>query len=1003
MKTITGKSVFSLCTLGLLMLVGGCGGDKQTTRTDWGDRPRLEYSFPYHGQPEVSTRAPVVLRFSHPLTDTAPEDEVQWLDADDQPVPFTATMTADGRSLVLTPSAPLRPVSDYRIELGELGSEGRTARVPDAPIDFRTRGLPVGPRDFRALPGAFEITRMIPDGEHQPVMDFSSFRLQFSQPLDRDSVSYGVGEALALLDSNDDLVPARVLIQGSYLTLDPVDDLTPGGSYTLTSNGGLESLYGESLAPFSMALTARDSAPRETLVKRAADSEGGTILSPLTGMPINNVPVNARLLGDQSSSQQQGDVHAELAYIPNFPDVSPLRVPRGALLEGSSVEVSVAGEVPAGFSTGDIEVRFISDAMGYLIENPYTSAAESPRHVRLFMDIAMTAENPEANGALSQDLLHVELAGTAFVEEGQLVINAVGLVEPRVLGLEQAWGVLSFRLASYHDQLNAPDPVEDTVAPTLQSWVPGDYAASARPGDPVILNFTEALDPASIEGAVTVTRDGTAVDASWRLDGASVVLEPQGGLQFGSSYTITLSDQITDTAGNALSPQSLSFDMADYHGAGNRSPIALTTYPGYPCAMQDPNLDGSPSEHQGRCRGGRAGDDRFPVERVPAERAISVQFSQNMSASSIVLGESCGSGTFRVERLNAAGTCINAVPGQLEVSPRGLSFSPDSPWEEGELYRYVLASNRDAVAADCGTLAICSTFNYPLQTELLRGAGASAGGRDMVNHFRGGAATGDVFQQLVNLPTSDTNANFAIDPGEANPQPDPDNPGFYIVPDNAAELRVHNTSGLLLDANVGCGFTGGGYSPGKETCNDKKFLYITGGLTADVGEYDPVEEAVRVDIRPTLIMTTSIDVHAVLFLLVPSQTVIPTGPQVMRMRYEDNGAGQRNQPITGWLYETPDGPRLRATLQLYLDAPNLAPEVIGITLTHDLYSYPLTLNVDGPVSFLPDGRMVIQQTNIGGPADIQASISLLSFGAAGMTLRIPENGLDLTFLARPVK
>lgn len=998
MKTINAIALLILPA----MLISACGGDKQTTRVDWGERPRLEYSYPYAGQQAVSTRAPLVLRFSHPLTDTAPEEAVTWQDESGEPVPFTAMLTDDGRSLVLSPAAPLSPVSRYEVSIGTLDSEGRSVRLPEMPLTFTTRDAVAGPRETRALPGPFSLARMIPDGEHQPVMDFSAFRLQFSQPLARPSVRYG--DTLRLEDADGDLVPARVLVQGSYLTLDPEEDLTPGGHYTLRATAGLESLYGDALEAFEHELVAQDSAPRETLAQRAWDSEGGTLLSPLTGMPINNVPVNARLLGDQSSSQQQGDVFAELAYIPNFPDVSPLRVARGALLEGSAVQVNIAGEVPAGFDTGAIEVRFISDAMGYLVENPYVGPADvdSPRHVRLFMDVAMTAEDPQANGALSQDLLHVELAGTAMVEDGQLVINAVGVVEPRVLGLEQAWGILSFRLESYRDQLNAPAPVPDTTPPLLQSWVPGEEADSARPGDPVILNFSEAMDLASVEGGVTLERDNAPIDHDWRLDGASLVVYPQDGLQFGSDYRVTLSSQLTDVAGNALAGEVLEFSMPTYQGSGNRAPIALTVYPGYPCAKQDASLDGTEAEHQGRCVGGRSGDDRLPVERLPAQRAIEVQFSQNMDPDSIVLGGSCGSGTFRVERVDAAGNCTGVVEGQLERQARSLRFTPDAPWEADALYRYVMASAQNP--SGCGNDAICATFGYPLQTALLLGRAANQGGPDMANYFRGAPETGDVLQHLVNLPTSDVNANYAIDPGEANPQPDPERPGYYIVPDNAAELRVNNTSGLLLDANVGCGFTGGGYSPGKQTCNDEKFLYITGGLTADVVDYDPAEEAVRVNIRPTLIMTTSIDVHALLLLLVvPDQTVIPTGPQVMRLRYEQDEQGRRTRPITGWLYEGPEGPRLRATLQLYLDAPNLAPSALGITLTHDLYSYPLTLDVDGPVEFMPDGRMVIRQTNIGGPSDIVASISLLGIGAAGMTLRIPEGGMNLTFLSRPVK
>ena len=69
--------------------------------------------------------------------------------------------------------------------------------------------------------------------------------------------------------------------------------------------------------------------------------------------------------------------------------------------------MKVAGEVKAGIETGAIAVTFLSDASGYLMPNPYSDAHEAPKQVKLYMDVSMTAENPQANGALSQTLMHV--------------------------------------------------------------------------------------------------------------------------------------------------------------------------------------------------------------------------------------------------------------------------------------------------------------------------------------------------------------------------------------------------------------------------------------------------------------------------------------------------------------------------------------------------------------------------------------------------------------------
>ena len=83
----------------------------------------------------------------------------------------------------------------------------------------------------------------------------------------------------------------------------------------------------------------------------------------------------------------------------------------------------------------------------------------------------------------------------------------------------------------------------------------------------------------------------------------------------------------------------------------------------------------------------------------------------------------------------------------------------------------------------------------------------------------------------------------------------------------------------------------------------------------------------------------------------------------MRIRYQEDGNGNRTQPVTGWIRETPGGPVFETSLDLYLSAPYLEPAALGLTLAHDLYSYPLSLDLVGDVTFLDDGRLQIEQRN----------------------------------------
>ena len=995
------------------------GGEKQTSLLTHQGEAGLVYSYPLTEQQEVPTHAPVVLRFSEPLLNEDPASQIVLRDQNGAAVAYQAAVVDEGRGLVLTPVAALAPNTRYTVEATDLVTASGAIPWSDS-LAFTTRSAVEGTRS-QLSKGDFTVSRLIPDGDQLPLMDFSTLRLQFTQPLDVRSVRYG--ETLTLLDASGEPVAASLIVQGPYISIDPVEDLQAGASYQLKLDSSLTSSLGDALNPGEYAeftLTPKNSHPREIMAQRAGDSMDGSLLSVLSGAPINAVPVKALLLGDQSMSQQQGDVHAELAFVPNYPEVTPLRIDRSSLLVGSSVNVEVAGRVPAGFETGDINVTFISDANGYLIPNQYSNDEAAPRHIRLFLDLAMTAENEKANGALSQDLLHVELAGTAIVQNGIMVIDAIGVVEPKVLGLDQAYGVLSFHMEAYRDQINAPAPAVDDVAPFVQSWVPGpDHQGKQRPGDPIIVTFSEPLDRNSLveDGAWNLLANDTPVTTQWRLDGSSLVIQPEGGLQFGRQYELQFTAAVRDLSGNALIAPSerLTFALPRYLNTSIRAPLVLTSTPGYPCAKVDINLT---QGHQGRCNGGvtnashgnndlnpfrshedvrRPHDDLIPILDHPASRPLVATFTQNLKPESVTLGKACNdSATFRVERVNTAGVCQEAIPGKLTVEARRITFTPEQPWAQGELYRYVLGSQPTATPNCSGTGAICSIHNLALQTALLSGPADKFGGAPIEQYFRGGQDVGTVFNPLRNFPTVDVNSNL-IDSksGEAEAALKPNE-----------ELSLQNTtrvisngkngrqSGLAYVSTVKVG------NCGSSRCAAEEFVTMTAALDTEVIGYDPVEDAVRVKLYPTILATSGLDLQ----LTIRAASIIPlpihseTGPQVMRMRYQEDEQGNRTQLIDGYIRETPDGPIFTTVVDAYMDAPYLEPP---LSAKHNQYSLPIKLNLTGAVTFFEDGRMQIIQRNIE-PVDLP--VRLIALGQTlSVGLEIPANGVYLNYVSKFTK
>ncbi|MFP1682779.1 Ig-like domain-containing protein [Alloalcanivorax sp. C16-1] len=642
------------------ILLVACGGDSSSPSGSDGQAAQnsLIYSFPLQDQQEVPTPTPVVLRFSQSVSGMGLENDVV-LRHNGDAVPAQGRLADGGKSLILTPASKLDYHADYVVDLPD------NVEINGAQdIRFSTRAAEEGIKANVIADDTLDVMRTLPSGgEQDPMMDFSTIRMQFTQPLDQQTVRYGQGgnNTLRLVDGDDNVVPAWVVVDGPYLTVDPKEDLTPGETYRLVfENNGVQSTYGESFAfangnrfrfnPASSLAEGTDPSERpQPLVQRITtpgDQGTGNGLSPLTGEEINKIPVNAVLLGDSettnmAATQQEGDVLGDLAFLPRYPRVSPLRIRRGTLLTGSSIDVKIGGEVEAGFDSGEVRVHFLSDANGYLIPNIYDP--EGPRMVRLFMDVAMSTEDAIANGGVTQNITHLELIGTVSTDTGAGVIdiNAVGVVEPMILGLERGYGTLSFQLQTYRDQ--TPQLVDqvrqqqnDTVAPELQSWTMGDNiltgdnkAVLAKPGDPIILNFDEPIEPGSIEGKVHVF-DATnqEMDIRYHVDGAAVVIQlkettqengestkvTQPGFQLSPAenpnvYRVEV-DGATDLAGNMAVGMPLieqfelativpDYDLTDpevspfYTPADTwiarrqttHAPVILAAYPGFPCAL----------------------------------------------------------------------------------------------------------------------------------------------------------------------------------------------------------------------------------------------------------------------------------------------------------------------------------------------------------------------------------------------------------------------------------
>lgn len=124
----------------------------------------------------------------------------------------------------------------------------------------------------------------------------------------------------------------------------------------------------------------------------------------------------------------------------------------------------------------------------------------------------------------------------------------------------------------------------DITAPAVTSTSPADGAVDVLRNTRITVNFSEAVDPATITAASVSLNDdgsGTAVSGSLRfVNPTTVVLSPSANLVANSAHTLTLSGAITDIAANPLALTTVGFTTgADV--SSSPAPVNLGTAGNY--------------------------------------------------------------------------------------------------------------------------------------------------------------------------------------------------------------------------------------------------------------------------------------------------------------------------------------------------------------------------------------------------------------------------------------
>lgn len=945
----------------LASFVCACGDPVEPLATA---RSGVVFTFPIDGQVDVPTGSRIVVTFSDPVAKSAigsctASSGAFCVVGPNGVVEAMPVVSDDGTTVSL--QGDLDPGVTYQVfTRAELAPIAENLPPTGPLLSFTTRTE----RPRAAVPKLVAINGGDPTmigASFRAMFESTTLRLLFSEPLDPRSVRLAAG-AFELLNSAGSAVPAMIVTDGIHVSIDPKQDLTAGSQYILRLGNQIFDLGGQALTPVTVNFTPTRSlggAPILHALKTRQEGDPGPAKS-LSGAPVNVISVDKPLIGHNESKFMAATLIGEIGDPKALDGPIAFTIRKGQRLTASGMQIKLGGQIPSGLETGDVMIELLTDASGTLYRNPYQDPGQRPENARapvyvdLSMDVAMFAKDKTGNAALTQTILGMQATGTAIATEGVLAIETVSSMELGLLGVTKASSNL---VLSLYTSGPGETPAADTTAPMLADSAPGQSEEASVDGG-IELIFDEPIDlerarAGGIKLEDTVTG---AIATIIESHGSAVVVRPLQPLAYSRVYRVVMSD-VADMSGNKATIPNLSFTTSVLQNTDVPGTIAAIK-PGAPCA-----LTGGTATSPGRCAGGDDADDMYRAFTLGADEPIDVGFSVPVRRSSVTRGAACNQGSVRVEEVDMAGACTAVVPGTLLTRDRFIRFIPDVPWTVGKRYKLTLVSGGNT-GCDAGEL--CGP-NNAMNFDPLNGTeSGDAGGGNVTVIFTGTAASGGTYMYASAAPFSDVNGSGFMDSSEQTHD------------ENRAAMRITGTTGSINGAT----FNGPDCipsTPEKENC-----MYLLGAMPTVMGEVSTscnglASQCVPLTLSPQAMYATSLDMDAQTSL---ATIGTKTGTNIMRIREPTGG------PVMGYIIDSGGKPKMIVNLELLMDAPDMSV----LLSSHDLHSKKLSLSLEGPVTFLPDGRISIALANT---ADLPVTVAISGPLSGTVQMVVPKGEMHL--------
>ena len=1011
-----------------VLAVTGCSesGDKQQV-TPAAPIPNVVFVYPYDGQKEVSSGTAISVAFSEAMDLASVKQGFKLVNSDLQQ-PVAGDIVVDpshAHKFLFVPEVELFKNTHYQVKLTNIVAAREVddqAAASDRAIQNSTSSSK--PINQNSLDKSLSFTTQAEPQDHfvvethnfaastpfmQPFMQYSSLKLDFSQPLDSSSIVLGQTLTLINLDSGE-LIDCEIYIQQHKITIDPKVDLTANKRYELRLTNNIKSSSGESLTPFETILVPKSPGPYSTMAltltasaNTSSDTSTGTSdrtpstalmnhttmtsASKLFMQRENAITESSPLTAGQTQLILTGTVNAELAYAPDFPEVTPFAIRRGQTLYVKNTPLLLNGSIPLAMGSGNITASVLSDATGYLTRNKFSDDRYANNNVHLQVDTVLTSDNPKVNAIINQQVLHVDMMGLMNVEDGIKKLDIMGTAQ---LFLYEDMPITVMVVIHAEDddspqELRPRKPLfegqgfegQEPANFDVTIVTPGPDASNADPASHIVLRFNEAFlkqgleqDPTSnhlkdrlklqaIDASGNPAHD---IDFTVSVVANTLKIIPLQPLDYNQQYLVSLAADLAGNERNTLAEnKQFQFKTFAYEATKPQAMLVLGINPGYPCVLTEIDYF---NKSAGRCAGGKESDDIFPFFSLPANYPIDVFFSQPVASRSITLGHECDEGSVRIERIDDEGRCLETVAGELKIFNKHLVFKPTKPWQTDQAYQITLmSSDADTV---CDADEICGANNFPLNTDPMRyqlpfpvpfqskspskvSAPANpeipidVGGAPLKIPFVGTASKNTFMLGMPLTPVADNNGNGEKDASE------------FFQETNSMLITVPSTKPPVSAIRVGC-------ADSKKCSAAQQSVNFNSALMVLINDYNPADSSIAMDLVPQILYGTSLDMTVEL-LGGLGKIKVSTGPLLFRVRMIDG------KPIKGRIFPPepdakgePQAPQVELNIELYVDAPyvNVFNGLIGTNLK----SAPLSFIARGPLIVGDDGRIDMTFSNL---------------------------------------